>query len=229
MAYVVGGTLLLKTTFAMRRLAIEALKVGRALGREDLAAARAVLRSLVSRDTAQVDSRLAASAAVESVAENLCDSVVAPLLYFALLGVPGAVAYRVVNTLDALVGYHGRYEYLGKVAARLDDLLNLVPARVTALLIVLAAFVTRQGGLRAWWSLLRYGGTTESPNAGRPMSAMAGALGVELQKVGHYRLGEPLQQLTPGKIQEAVAITALVAALWAGILVGVKIGLGYIT
>ena len=127
---------------------------------------------------------------MESVAESTCDSLVAPLFYFLLLGVPGAIGYRVVNTLDSMIGYHGKYEYLGKFAARLDDVLNFIPARLTALLLVLAAFVMKRNGRKAWQTALREHAKTESPNAGWPMAAMAGALDVRLEKVGHYQLGK---------------------------------------
>jgi adenosylcobinamide-phosphate synthase len=146
------------------------------------------LRWLVSRDTAALDAPLLAAAAIESLAENASDSVVAPLLAYALAGLPGACAYRAVNTLDAMVGYRGRYEYLGKVPARLDDLLNIAPARLTGLLIVAAAALCGADARQAWRAMWRDHATTDSPNAGYPMAAIAGALGVRLEKAGHYCL-----------------------------------------
>jgi len=181
---------LLKSAFAARGLGRAAKEVAVKLGGGDLAAARHALRSLVSRDTSKLDASLLAAAAIESVAENTSDSVVAPLLYFVIWGVPGALAYRAINTLDAMIGYHGETEWLGKAAARLDDVANLVPARLTAAVLVLAsigASASPARALRTWW---RDGDATESPNAGRPMAAMAGALDVRLEKVGHYRLGD---------------------------------------
>ncbi|MGH2355741.1 MAG: adenosylcobinamide-phosphate synthase CbiB, partial [Chloroflexota bacterium] len=125
----------LKPAFAVRELLRATARVQTALRNDDLASARAGLRSLVSRDTANLTAPLLAAAAIESVAENCSDSVVAPLLYYGLWGLPGAVAYRVINTLDAMVGYRNqRYEHLGKAAARIDDLANVVPARLTGLL-----------------------------------------------------------------------------------------------
>jgi len=143
-AYVILAAVLLKSTFSLRQLRRVALQVKRLLLKEELDKARFEMRSLVSRDTQGLPKRLLVSATVESVAENACDSFVAPLFYFLLLGVPGAVAYRVANTLDAMVGYHGKYEYLGKFASKLDDVLNFVPARLTALLLVLASFLSRR-------------------------------------------------------------------------------------
>src|SRR5262249_61854725 len=119
-------------------LGVAALDVRHALAGGRLHDARYALRSLCSRDASQLDPPLLVAAAIESVAENASDSFVAPLFYYALFGLPGAVFYRAVNTLDAMIGYHGRYEYLGKAAARLDDVLNFVPARLTAALLLAA-------------------------------------------------------------------------------------------
>jgi adenosylcobinamide-phosphate synthase len=208
---------LLKSAFAVRALATAGWGVSRPLATGDLPAAASALRSLVSRETQSLSPALVAAAAVESVAENASDSVVAPLLFFAVAGVPGAVAYRAINTLDALIGYRGELEWLGKAAARLDDLANLVPARVTALLIALAAPVgggSIRGALALWARDRRL---TESPNAGHPMSAMAGALGVELEKRGHYRLGAGLRAPAPGDVDRAVRIMLGAAAIAAAL------------
>src|SRR5581483_120715 len=129
----------LKPCFAIRALLRAGAEVESALAAGEIEAARRHLRSLVSRDTAELSEGLIAAAAIESLAENLTDSVTAPLFAFALFGLPGACAYRAINTLDSMIGYRGRYEWLGKCAARLDDLVNLLPARVTALLIAAAA------------------------------------------------------------------------------------------
>jgi len=149
------------------------------------------------------------AAAIESLAENASDSFIAPLFYYRLFGLPGAFAYRAVNTLDAMIGYHGRYEFLGKVAARVDDALNVVPARVTALLLVIAARFTRDNARRAWQTMRRDHTRTESPNAGYPMSAMAGALDVRLEKVGHYRLNENGRAPQPRDIRRAARLVSV--------------------
>ncbi len=180
--------MLLKTMFAWRTLHQAGARVRGALAADDGPAARAALRWLVSRDTAQLDSSLLAAAAIESLAENASDSVVAPVFAYVLGGLPAVCVYRAVNTLDAMIGYRGRYEYLGKVAARLDDLLNLLPARLTGLLIVVAAWLVGADARQAWHVLRHDHAATASPNAGYPMAAMAGALGVRLEKVGHYCL-----------------------------------------
>jgi adenosylcobinamide-phosphate synthase len=131
------------------------------------------------------------SAAVESLAENLCDGWVAPLCFYLVGGLPGAWAYRAVNTADSMIGYRdGMLEQLGGASARLDDLLNLVPSRLAALAVVAGARLGGESGSRAWDVWRRDGGLTASPNAGQTMAAMAGALGVTLEKRGHYRLGD---------------------------------------
>jgi adenosylcobinamide-phosphate synthase len=149
---------------------------------------------------------LAASAAIESIAENLSDSLVAPLFYYVVFGVPGALAYRAINTLDAMIGYHGRYEYLGRAAAKLDDLANLIPARLTAALLFFAAGLAGASPRAALAIGLRDHARTESPNAGWPMAVMGGALGVELEKVGHYVLGRPAEDPSPEAIRRAIPI-----------------------
>lgn len=211
--------LVLTAMFALRALGDAARAVRRALDARDLRAAREALRSLCSRDPSELDAEGLIGASVESVAENASDSVVAPLLYYVCFGLLGAVVYRAVNTLDAMVGYHGRYEYLGKASARLDDALNFVPARLTAALLLLAGALLRQDVARGVAIWRRDGAATESPNAGRPMATMAGLLRVQLEKAGHYRLGDPDQALAPGHIGTAWQIVQLAGLVGAGLAV----------
>src|SRR5207244_7333545 len=140
----------LKPCLALRMLAEAGRSVRLALEQGDLPAARHALQSLVSRERSELTAELAGAAAIESLAENLSDSIVAPLLYYTLFGLPGAAAYRLFNTFDSLVGYHGQYEYLGKAAARLDDILNVLPARLTALLIMALAPLFGGNQRNAW-------------------------------------------------------------------------------
>lgn len=213
-AYVIVGAVFLKSTFSLRELRRAALGVKRLLLENKLDEARFELRSLVSRDTRGLPKPLLVSATVESVAENTSDSFIAPLFYFLLLGVPGAIAYRVVNTLDAMVGYRGKYEYLGKFASRLDDMLNFVPARLTALLMVLATFLSRRDGRTSWRVALSEHAKTESPNAGWPMAAVAGALNVQLEKAGHYKLGKVSTPLVPETIDASLELMQIAMLAW---------------
>jgi adenosylcobinamide-phosphate synthase len=182
-------SVVLKSTLSPSGLAAAARSVAAALEGADLPRARAELgRHLVSRPTATLDAAQVASGAIESVAENLTDALIAPVVFFLVLGLPGALAYRALNTADTMLGYReGPLEYFGKVAARLDDIVNLLPARLAALAIVAAAGASAPA---SWSTMAREHGRTASPNAGWTMSAMAGALGVTLAKPGAYRLGQ---------------------------------------
>jgi adenosylcobinamide-phosphate synthase len=208
--------LLLKPMFAVRALRDAAYAVRHALERGDVAAARRGLGSLCSRRADDLDAEALVAATIESVAENTSDSVVAPLFFFACFGLPGAVFYRCVNTLDAMIGYRGRFEYAGKAAARLDDLLNLVPARLTASLLLVGGALTGASVRSGIAVLLRDGARTESPNAGRPMATMAGLLRVRLAKPGHYALGDPCRALVASDIGAAWRIASVAAACAAG-------------
>jgi len=212
--YVILAGVLLKFTFSLRGLRQAVATVKGFLAQDKIAEARTSLRSLVSRDTADLNKTQLVSATVESVAENSCDSFVAPLFYFLLFGVPGAIAYRIINTFDAMIGYRGEWEHLGKFAARLDDVANFIPARITALIIVLAAWICRKDMSGAWQIMLRDRKKTPSPNAGWTMSAIAGALGVQLEKAGHYKLGDNHHPLSLNTIDASRQMIMMVALIW---------------
>ncbi|NPV69658.1 MAG: cobalamin biosynthesis protein CobD [Firmicutes bacterium] len=178
---------LIFTTIAFRSLKESAHGVHECLDAGNLPLARARTAMIVGRDTAGLDEAEIARAVVETVAENTVDAVVSPLFYAALGGAPAAVAYRAVNTLDSMVGYKNtRYLYFGRASARLDDLANFVPARIGAILIVMAAMLTRRDWRRAWRTLLRDGRNHPSPNSGQPEAAMSGAIGVRLGGLNYY-------------------------------------------
>jgi adenosylcobinamide-phosphate synthase len=171
--------------------------------------ARKQLSWLCSRDPNGLDEPGLINGAIESLAENLSDSVVAPLFYLCLGGLPCAVLYRAVNTLDAMIGYRGRYEWLGKASARFDDALNFVPARLTALLLLLAAVSCSRSqrldlarGVRVWRADRA---RTPSPNGGHPMAMAAGLLGLRLDKPETYVLGKGLA--TPARADLPRALT----------------------
>lgn len=188
---------LLTSSFALRGLVTSGERVADALDRGSIEDARKGLGWLCSRDPSNLDATELSAAATESVAENSSDSLVAPLMWYAVAGLPGALAYRCINTLDAMVGYRDRYEWLGKASARLDDLVNLIPARITAILLVVAGMVTAKVSVSQGVSvMMRDRNLTSSPNAGWPMSCIAGLLSVELPKPGHYTLGKGLSPCT---------------------------------
>jgi adenosylcobinamide-phosphate synthase len=216
---------LLKCSFSLGGLlaAVEVVR-GHLVARDLEGARRQVARHLVSRETTGLDAAAVASAVVESLAENLTDSLVAPLCFYVagvlLGGIPGGLAlawaYRAVNTADAMIGYRqAELEHLGRATARTDDALGWVPARLAAAAVVAGAWLARQSGAGAARALRRDGARTESPNAGRTMAAMAGALGVTLEKRGHYRLGDGPPP-DPAAIDRALRVARTAAALFLG-------------
>ena len=204
------GATLISTTLSMRGLAEAADGVERALQERRLDEARSRVGHFVGRDTEHLSEPAVCRAAVESVAENTSDGVVAPMLYGFLFGAPGALAYKAVNTLDSMVGHpQPPHAELGWASARLDDLANLVPSRASALLV---AVVSGQP-LRTLRIASRYGPLTSSPNAGMAEAAFAGALGVVLGGTNTYagvlRMGPTLGEgrlPEPGDIPRAVSL-----------------------
>ncbi|CAD5244233.1 adenosylcobinamide-phosphate synthase CbiB [Thermococcus camini] len=191
---------LLKSSFAIRSLHEHVVRTITG----DIGEKRKAVSMIVSRDTRALNEAHLNSAAIESLAENLNDSVIAPLLYFLLFGLPGALLYRAVNTLDAMLGYRNeRYEYFGKFSARLDDLLNFIPARLTVLLYILL------GGRRVlkYYRLARF-----KLNSDKPMAAMSAVLGVWLEKPGVYRF--PGREPGNEDIVRALRVYWLVVSEW---------------
>jgi adenosylcobinamide-phosphate synthase len=174
--------LLASTLLAQRSLYDHVARVALALEREGLAAGRAAVGEIVGRDTAALDEAGVARAAIESLAENFSDGVVAPVFWMAIAGLPGAAAYKAINTADSMIGHRTpRHSAFGWLAARTDDLVNLPASRLTALLIIAAAALTdRPAAAAAWRAVRRDARRHRSPNAGYPEAAMAGALGLAL-------------------------------------------------
>ena len=226
-AYILFSIYLLKNTFSLRGLWRAVQKVKLSLAAGDLDKARRHSNSLVSRGTGDLSREQVISAAIESCAENLCDSFVAPLFYFAILGLPGAVAYRIVNTFDAMIGYHGKWEYTGKFAARLDDALNFIPARLSGLLITLASAIRGGDFAGSWRTMFSRHGGTESPNAGWTISAMAGSLGITLEKPGAYSLNGGGKELTLEAITRSQQIVLTAAGAWAVTIAGMEVVIGF--
>jgi adenosylcobinamide-phosphate synthase len=232
---IILGPFLLKPTFSVRLMYDYALKLASAVRRGDSAEARGVLRQIVRRDPEKLSESQIISAGVESAAESTTDGITSPLFYYALFGIPGAIAYRVVNTLDSIVGYKDpQFIYLGWFSAKLDSVANWLPARLTAMLTIFAAALTKHSASGALQILRRDRNRTESWNAGWTMSAMAGALGVELEKPGAYVLGNRDEELASRHIIEAARILAvntvlfsilivlpiIVGVEWASVLIG---------
>lgn len=218
--YVIAAAMLLKTTFAIKCMESYTLSIARTVEKGDIDEARRLLPCIVRRDPRKLNSRQIISAAVESIAEGTVDGVTSPFFYFALLGVPGAVAFRAVNTLDSMVGYKDpEHINIGWFSARLDTLANYIPARITAFLMILAAWLLDEDWKNAWRILRRDRNRTESLNAGWTMSAMAGALNVQLEKPGFYILGDNRADLSPAHIQRALHLMKLTIYMFAVLVV----------
>lgn len=198
-AALVLQTVLLWTCFSSRSLVDAARRVGGRLARGDVAGARQRVAMIVGRETDRLDAGEVARAAVETVAENLVDGVLSPLFFAVFGGAPLAMAYKMVNTLDSMIGYRNpRYLLFGRCAARLDDLANYLPARLSVPLVAAAAaLLARRGGI-AWRWALRDGRQSHSPNAGWPEAAFAGALGVRLGGPNRYH-GRWVEKPTIGR------------------------------
>ncbi|BDZ67264.1 cobalamin biosynthesis protein [Methanobacterium ferruginis] len=230
------ASFLLSTTFAIKSLIKSVQKVGQDL-HENLEKARISISFLVSRNTSQLSSADVASAAIETLTENITDSVIAPLFYIAifsvlgifsgltvgfifgvmestyfnqlpvLLGVSAGVSYRVVNTLDAMVGYKDpEHVEIGWFPAKTDDYLNYIPARLTGFLIILSSFLIGLNYKNAWQVMLSDAQKTPSPNSGYSMAAAAGALDVQLIKPGVYTLGNQNADMNSDKINDAIKL-----------------------
>jgi adenosylcobinamide-phosphate synthase len=181
LAWVIASVFMIYSTIALKSLAEHARRVERPLQAGNIEEARQAVGMIVGRDTSVLDESGVARAAVESIAENTSDGIVAPLFYAAIGGPPLAIAYRAVNTLDAMYGHKEPDNlFFGRAAARMDDLLNYLPSRLTALMFLAAGFFAGMNTGLGWKTLLTDGGKHDSPNSGRPEAAMAGLLNVRL-------------------------------------------------
>ncbi len=200
---IIASIYLLKSTFSINMLFGSAKKIEKQLKCGKIETVRSELRTLVSRNTSHLDETKATSAVIESVSENYVDSILTPMFYFVLFGLPGALAYKAVNTLDSMIGYKKPpYQQLGFVPARVDDFLNYVPARISALIIALVSH-NPATTLRC---ALKEHIKTPSPNSGWPISATACALGITLEKPGTYILNNEAATPEPEHITRAITL-----------------------
>ena len=204
---------LISTTIATKGLADAGLEIMRHLQAGDIPAARRSLSMVVGRDTERLDESEICRGAVETVAENIVDAIVSPLIYAAIGGAPLAMAYRATNTLDSMVGYKNeKYRNLGWASARFDDVANYIPARLTALLLLAASWLLRLDVRQSWQIIRRDAHLHPSPNSGLPEAAVAGALGVQLGGLNTYqgvpshraRLGDAHRPLCPDDVRMTV-------------------------
>lgn len=223
-ALIFAEALLLSFTISPRSLTGSGQEIREQLLAGDLPAARRLVSQIVGRDTQELDEHEITRATVETMAENIVDGIISPLFFAWLGGVPLAFLYRAVNTMDSMIGYRNeRYRDFGMVAARTDDVFNFIPARVTALLIVAAAWLLRLDAAGACRAIRRDAAKHPSPNSGLSEAGVAGALHVQLGGLNYYggiashraTMGDPLEPLTAAHIPQTASLVYLVTLLFA--------------
>ena len=221
--FVIVASILLSTTFSINYLIQTVLNIKNDLD-TDINVARKNMSYLVSRNTSELTESRITSAAIETLTENITDSVVSPLLYTSIIGLlpfgvlfmtPCAFIYRASNTMDAMLGYKTEeLKEIGYVPAILDDILNYIPARITGLYVVLAAFILKYDYKQSWNVMRNFADKTPSPNSGYSMAAAAGALNITLTKEGVYELGYGTDELSSKKILNAISLTKVTSLLF---------------
>ena len=214
---VILGAILLKITIAIRGMERYALAVMDSLDKDNLDSARANLAMIVKRNTKNLDKNHVISGVLESISENTVDGVTGSLFYYALFGLPGAFVYRIINTADSMIGYKTNiFKNLGWFAATCDTILNYIPSRLTGLIMIISAAILQNNWKESYKIMLRDGKKTESPNAGYPMAALAGALETKFEKLNHYNLGNGETILTKEHVLSAIKMMKLTSILFFG-------------
>jgi len=213
------GSILLKTTIAIRGMQKHALAVIDAVEKGDLDSARNHLSMIVKRDTKNLDKNHILSGVLESVSENTVDGITGPLFYYAIFGLPGAFVYRAINTIDSMVGYKTTlFKNVGWFGAKCDTVLNYAPSRLTGLVMILGALILGYNWKESLYIMRRDSRKLESTNAGFPMAALAGALGTRLEKMDYYTIGNGSIEFTKSHIISAVTLMKVSSILFCGII-----------
>ena len=214
------GAMLLKTTIAIRGMEKHAINVLESLENNNLNMARNHLSMIVKRNTTNLDKNHVLSGVLESISENTVDGITGPMFYYAFFGLPGAFFYRIVNTADSMIGYkNDLFKNLGWFTATCDTILNYIPSRLTGLMMIISAAILHNNWRHSYKIMMRDGKKTESPNAGYPMAALAGALETKFEKINHYKLGDGEIILTKQHVISAINIMKLTSVLFFGIII----------
>ena len=217
---VIIGGLLLKSTIAIHGMEKHAKSVLESIDEKNLDMARNNLSMIVKRNTKNLDKNHIISGVLESISENTVDGITGPMFYYALFGLPGAFVYRVINTADSMIGYKTDiFKNVGWFAATCDSILNYIPSRLTGLVMIISAAILQNNWKESYKIMIRDGKKTESPNAGYPMAALAGALETKFEKINHYKLGDGETMLTKEHVYSAISIMKLTSILFFGIII----------
>jgi len=209
---------LLKSSFSIRMLLVSAIGIQKDLDSGKIEKVRNDLKTFVGRDTSNLDEKQSASAVIESLAESFVDGILSPLFYFLLFGLPGALSYRMINTLDSMVGYKKEpFKELGYAAAKFDDIVNFVPARMSLVIIFISSIFFGKP-LDTIKTCIHDHNKTASPNSGWPMAAVSGALNVRLEKVGFHVLGDKYQHPGTLHIKKAVLLVGFSSFVVIGVI-----------
>ncbi len=208
--FILISTFILKSMFSIKSMDIHIKDIIKDIEKKDIEKARYDLSKIVSRDTKTLSEENILSACIECIAESFVDGILSPLFYYGLLNIPGAVMFRIVNTLDSMIGYKDNYyKDIGWMSAKMDTILNLIPARISIIFLVPSSLILKQDWKNAISIYKRDGRKTESLNAGIPMSLIAGALKIRLEKINHYKLGDMHEHVTIDKCIIALKITKI--------------------
>ncbi|MGA7368708.1 MAG: cobalamin biosynthesis protein [Nitrososphaeraceae archaeon] len=206
---------LLKISIALKGMEKSAIQIVRSIEAGNLEEARYSLSMIVRRDTSSLNEDYVQSATIECISESTVDGIISPLFFYSILGPVGCIVYRVVNTLDSMLGYKDPYyKDIGWMSAKLDTIFNFLPARITGLLMIVSAYMVQADWKNSLVILIRDHHKTTSINAGYPMSSMAGALRVRLEKMGSYTLGEGTEFITVDKCMLAIKIMKITTLLF---------------
>jgi adenosylcobinamide-phosphate synthase len=209
-AFIFLSTFILKSMFSIKSMDKHIKDILNDIEKNELEKARINLSKIVSRDTKTLSEVNILSACIECIAESFVDGILSPLFYYGLFNIPGALMFRIVNTLDSMIGYlDNYYKDIGWMSAKMDTIMNIIPARISVVFLVPSSWILNQDWKNAISILKRDGMKTESLNAGIPMSTIAGALKIQLEKINYYKLGDRYERITIEKCENALKLTKI--------------------
>lgn len=206
---------ILKSTFSIKAMDEHIKDILNDIEKKDIEKARIDLSKIVSRNTNTLSEENILSASIECIAESFVDGILSPLIYYGILNIPGALMYRTINTLDSMIGYKDKYyKDIGWMSAKMDTIMNWIPSRISIIFLICSSMILKQDWKNAISIYKRDGRKTESLNSGIPMSIIAGALRIQLEKINHYKLGDRHERITIEKCRIAIKITNIATLIF---------------